>query len=93
MKHIILDCTQMTTRQSAHDYLAKMLGLPKHYGRNLDALYDCLTERGEPICLELIHTGALKDLGQYEQALWKALSDAAAVNPALTLAFPDAKFS
>ena len=31
-------------RQSGHDYLAEKLNLPDWYGRNLDALYDCLCE-------------------------------------------------
>lgn len=37
-----------------HNYLCNQLRFPAWYGRNLDALYDCLTERGEDttLCLE-----------------------------------------
>ena len=32
------------TRETAHTYLKEILHLPDYYGRNLDALYDCLCE-------------------------------------------------
>lgn len=31
-------------KERGHDYLAEELNLPDYYGKNLDALYDCLTE-------------------------------------------------
>ncbi|MBR4447715.1 barstar family protein [Methanobrevibacter sp.] len=31
-------------KKEGHDYLMEALGLPDYYGKNLDALYDCLTE-------------------------------------------------
>lgn len=31
-------------KKEGHDYLMKALNLPDYYGKNLDALYDCLTE-------------------------------------------------
>ncbi|MBR2832303.1 MAG: barstar family protein [Oscillospiraceae bacterium] len=40
----ILDGSQMTTRESAHEHLAKQLRFPDYYGKNLDALYDCVTD-------------------------------------------------
>ena len=30
--------------ENGHDYLAEALNFPDYYGKNLDALYDCLTE-------------------------------------------------
>lgn len=39
-----LDGTEMKTVAEAHGYLAKALGFPEYYGKNLDALYDCLTD-------------------------------------------------
>jgi len=44
MKEIILDGNMLLNKETAHDYLKKMLELPEYYGENLDALYDCLTE-------------------------------------------------
>ena len=33
-------------KRQGHDYLKKALNFPDYYGKNLDALYDCLTEIG-----------------------------------------------
>lgn len=46
MKYI-LDAQKMLTREDAHEYLQEILGLPEYYGRNLDALYDCLSDMEE----------------------------------------------
>lgn len=35
-------------RELVHDYIADKMDFPKHYGNNLDALYDCLTDISEP---------------------------------------------
>ena len=43
---IILDGKAMTDRPAAHSHLAERLDLPTYYGRNLDALYDMLTDIG-----------------------------------------------
>lgn len=31
-------------KEKGHDYIAEVLNFPDYYGKNLDALYDCLTE-------------------------------------------------
>ena len=31
-------------KKNGHDYLMDVLNLPEYYGKNLDALYDCLCE-------------------------------------------------
>lgn len=33
-------------KKDGHDYLKKALNFPDYYGKNLDALYDCLTDIG-----------------------------------------------
>jgi len=40
-------------KEDGHDYLMEILNLPDYYGKNLDALYDCLCEMEEEI--ELIN--------------------------------------
>lgn len=44
MREIILDGRDMDNRAQLHQQLREKLDLPDHYGRNLDALNDCLGE-------------------------------------------------
>jgi ribonuclease inhibitor len=48
MKQIILNGNLLSDAATVHDYLMEMLEFPKYYGKNLDALYDCLTDL-EPV--------------------------------------------
>lgn len=48
-------------KENGHDYLAEALDFPDYYGKNLDALYDCLTEISCEI--ELVNASAVdKDI-------------------------------
>lgn len=53
---ILLDAAKMKEKAQAHDYLTEALNLPDYYGRNLDALYDCLTELDETD-IQFVHLG------------------------------------
>ena len=44
MKQIILDGNILADATQVHDYLKEMLEFPEYYGKNLDALHDCLTD-------------------------------------------------
>lgn len=44
---ITLDAAGLGEKLPAHNYLMEALALPGYYGKNLDALYDCLTDLGE----------------------------------------------
>lgn len=72
MKTIVIDCAYMTERKAAHEYLQRVLSLPEHYGHNLDALYDCLTEM-QPIRLVIYRREELKKLGGYGSTLLDTL--------------------
>lgn len=88
MKTIVLDGGEMTAKEAAHAYLARRLGFPDFYGGNLDALYDLLTERGEPTRLVIYRRETMEEaLGNYARALLGTLADAAGENPDLELAF------
>ena len=81
---IELDCRCMTDKQTAHSYLKQMLSLPDYYGRNLDALYDVLTERGEETELVVYHWQELNSLlGGYGISLLETLRVASEENPKL----------
>jgi len=44
MKQITLDGNILSDAAMVHDYLIEMLEFPEYYGKNLDALHDCLTD-------------------------------------------------
>lgn len=60
---VFLDAREMTTHSRAHDHLSAQLQLPEYYGRNLDALYDILTERSEPLYITLSNKEFLDTYG------------------------------
>ena len=84
-----LDCGQMTSRESLHTYLKQQLHLPEYYGHNLDALFDCLTELTQPVCLEFSNLDRLVPLGNYGEALMATFRDAALENNRLQLVYTD----
>ena len=44
MKHITLDGNLLADITKVHDYLKEVLEFPEYYGKNFDALFDCLTD-------------------------------------------------
>lgn len=90
IKTIILDGEQMRSRSDAHDHLAERLSLPGYYGRNLDALYDLLTERGVPTRLVVRRKRIIISwLGEYGAALCRTLEDADRDNPSIEVLFQE----
>ncbi|MBD5084475.1 MAG: barstar family protein [Clostridiales bacterium] len=53
METIRLDGARLRDREEAMELLGQALTLPEWWGRNLDALYDCLTDLGRPVRLEV----------------------------------------
>lgn len=86
MTEIILDGRELQSLEDVHDRFARALDLPEWYGRNLDALFDCLTDLGEPVMVRLLHQETLEDrLGRRGRALVRLLRRAAAENSRVTL--------
>ena len=70
MTPVILDGREMTSREAAHRHIASVLGFPEWYGRNLDALADCLWETDGNLCVVLTEPEAmLEALGGYGQKI------------------------
>ena len=50
-------------KKDGHDYLKEVFNFPDYYGKNLDALYDCLCEIGVETEIILINgEGVSRDL-------------------------------
>ena len=82
--YALIDGAAIETREQLHDALAEQLSLPEYYGRNLDALFDCLTGLHEEAELRLVHADALfAHLGVYADVLQTVLRDACGENPRL----------
>lgn len=50
---LLCDPNSFSTMEEAYDFFEKELSLPSWFGRNLDALYDCLTDISYPVTLLL----------------------------------------
>lgn len=86
MEIIILDGKRMTTIDETHRYISEALRFPEYYGANLDALADCLSERGGRTVVIFTNTGALRDaLGKYADRLLSVFRDAASGSSSLRL--------
>lgn len=79
---ILLDANRMTIREEAHRYLAEQLGLPDYYGRNLDALYDCLTDLEDTEIMIANHEEAMDT---YFEQIAEVLREAQEDNAGLTV--------
>ena len=90
MAEIVLDGLELRSLEEVHDRFAQALALPEWYGRNLDALYDLLSEREGPTRLLVRRRAALLDgLGEYGGALCRTLEDAGQANPGLEVVFSE----
>ena len=73
MKIVILDAKKILEKEKMHEYFAKKFDLPEYYGRNLDALFDCLCEINEPTLIKLKNEDTLQ--GDTKESLIRLFHD------------------
>ncbi|MBQ7646638.1 MAG: barstar family protein [Clostridia bacterium] len=83
MDEYILNGKKMKTYDDAYDHMAGVLEFPDYFGRNLDALYDLLTERAISVVLRNVDD-MLNALGSYGCDMLKCFFDAAEENENFT---------
>jgi ribonuclease inhibitor len=76
-KHAVIDGRKVKTRDQFHAAIKRQLTLPEHYGRNLDALWDCLTgDVPRPVSIEWVHSEVSREhLGEYFDQIRKLFEE------------------
>ena len=75
---IEIDLASVKNKEDLHALLKNMLDFPDYYGRNLDALYDVLTESGDGWNIIFYNSKfARYRLGKYFDALCRLCREAA----------------
>ena len=78
MKKVIIDGSRIESRADMHDVLAKGLDFPEWYGKNLDALHDCLTDISEECEIVIENDEKLRNaLERQYKGFMKVFEDAA----------------
>ena len=69
---------RITDRESLHQLLRQKLSLPEDCGKNLDAVFDVLTDPGKDRIITVKHEDLIRErLGDYADAFLRMLEDAA----------------
>lgn len=86
MIELQLNAANVNCRGDLHDLFAETLSLPEWYGRNLDALHDCLTSLNEDVHITVAADELIGTLGErYVRQLLRLLRDCTEENPHITL--------
>ena len=80
-RSLVVDLAGVRSAARLHDALAAQLPLPAHYGRNLDAFHDVLTEFGGCWSIVFRHAGAVA------KGLRAVCADAMEETPGLDIVF------
>lgn len=84
MRKIIIDLDGVRTPEQVHACLAEAMALPDYYGKNLDALCDCLGEIDAPTCIGIYN---MDISNSYMETLAEVFRDAEADNSNLCVIF------
>ena len=80
---VVIDIDELNERK--HDYLIEVFDLPDYYGRNLDALYDCMSEREDTT----IAIKNMKDVNEFSLNVLNVFDDVAEEYQNLTIIYLD----
>ena len=81
MKTIIIDGNEIISMSEIHEVFAEELDFPDWYGKNLDALYDCLGDVTEEVEIIFENIAELEEnLGISFQRLCRLLEDVSTEN-------------
>ena len=76
MKYVFLDGEKIGSNSELHLAFHKALSLPDYYGKNLDALNDCITDISEPVCVIAVNTPLLaENVGRRWKSFLRLMGD------------------
>lgn len=81
MNNITLKLAKYKDRADLHQYIKKKMKFPDYYGKNLDALYDCLTDITTDTAIDIRYDGN----NELQKAILSVFSDAVAANTHLAI--------
>ena len=85
MEYIVLNGQDYQDRKDFYKDVRQKFDFPDYFGRNLDALHDCLTEVGRDVTVLLLNRDALSEnLGAYAEKIVRVLKNSAEENDYLT---------
>jgi len=92
MNILVIDGEKISDMKQLHTYIADQLHFPSYYGKNLDALYDCLTDLSD-VEVYVRNYGELRErLGAKKtEALMEVFLDVCAAKPMCALHVAPAK--
>ena len=90
MKTVTIRGIDFTCPEELQDYLASELSFPEYYGRNLDALYDVLTDIDEETTIEFdLEDMDDSDFAEYLSRVIRVVRDAAEANHSICVVFSE----
>lgn len=90
MNQLVIDGNFIESKAQLHELIAHELQFPDWYGKNLDALFDCLTDLSEETAIEIKNADLLREtLGGYADRLLQAVSEASEINRMIEFNYSD----
>lgn len=90
-ENILLDFDGLMTPFQVQEYLAQAMGFPEYYGKNLDALYDMLTDYTEDIGIEIKALTVNSPVENYVECIKIVMQEAQLENSHISLILTEVK--
>ncbi len=86
MNIVTIDGAKMKSIRHVHEELADNLYFPCWYGKNFDALHDCLTDVDEVTVIRILSFSMLRNnIGYPADTLARVLNESSLENPCITV--------
>lgn len=87
MKKVRLDFEGLNTKAQIQEYIGERMEFPPYYGKNLDALYDCLTDICRPVAIACNMSEGQREENRYLDKVYRTFQEAEMDNENLAVFF------